>query len=88
MSVIQYLGNNEFKISRKELERLLTSDLTLTALNIGGVDNWDYHYDSQKEYMEEYVENHDGVEVEDPRYPEISDAVRHEVKLIEGAVGE
>lgn len=38
--------------------------------------------------MEEYVENHEGVEVEDPRYPEISDAVRHEVKLIEGAVGE
>ena len=87
MFEIQHLDNDEFKISRKELERLLTSDLTLTALNIGGVDNWDYHYDSQKEYMEEYVENHEDVEVDDPRYPEISDAVRHEMKLIEDADG-
>lgn len=87
MFEIQHLGNDEFKISRKELERLLTSDLTLTALNIGGVDNWDYHYDSQNEYMEEYVENHEDVEVDDPRYPEISDAVRHEMKLIEDADG-
>lgn len=37
--------------------------------------------------MEEYVENHEDVEVDDPHYPEISDAVRHEMKLIEDADG-
>lgn len=88
MPEIQYLGNDEFKISRKELKRLITSDHTLSALEGASVNSWGYYYKSLKEYMEEYLDYHEGVEVEDPRYPEISDAVRHEMKLIEEADGE
>lgn len=88
MPEIQYLGNDEFKITRAELESLLHSYHTLNALEDGGVDNWNYHWESQEEYINGYAEDHKGMEFDDEEYPEMSDVVNHNMKLLEGTVGE
>lgn len=88
MSSIQYLGNGEFKITRDELKRLISADHMLSALNDGGVDNWHFHWESQEEYVKWYAECHEGMDFEDEECPEMSDVVNHNMKLLEGTVGE
>lgn len=82
MSAIQYLGNDEFKVSRKELAGLLKSEAILSALEWAGVDNWCGWDDARGDYVHEYVEEHEDMEAEDPWFDEI---VAHKLKLIEEA---
>lgn len=43
-------------ISKKEYEELLHRDKMLTALESGGVDNWEWYFESLQEYYPEYLE--------------------------------
>ena len=82
MSAIQYLGNDEFKISRNELAGLLKSDTILSALEWAGVDKCCGCKNKIIDYVREYVEEHEDMEAEDPWFDEI---VAHKLKLIEEA---
>lgn len=82
MSAIQYLGNDEFKVSRNELAGLLKSEAIFSALEQAGVDNWCGWDDARGDYVREYVEEHEDMEAEDPWFDEIA---AHKLKLIEEA---
>ena len=43
-----------FEISREELVELLECRYRLTALEYGGVDNWDWYSESCSEFLDDY----------------------------------
>lgn len=47
----QWDGKN-FVLSEDDLVRLLESDMELTALECGGVDNWDYRGEACRDYLD------------------------------------
>ena len=54
MALVNVQWNGEgFVLSEDELVRLLESDMELTALGCGGVDNWDWYDDSCSDYLDE-----------------------------------
>ena len=66
-----------YKITRNELLTFLRSDLRLAALESGGVDNWVWYGDSQKEYINDY-NNCNGTEAED-----FDDIAKYELSMYE-----
>ena len=53
MSLVNAQWNGEgFVLSEEELVRLLESDMELTALECGGVDNWDYCGEACCDYLD------------------------------------
>ncbi len=46
-----------YLINEKELKELLTSHLTLMALDSGGVNNWEWYGDALNGFVEEWIEN-------------------------------
>ena len=69
----QWDGKN-FVLSEEELVRLLESDMELTALECGGVDNWDYRGEACCDYL-------DAVGFDD-----FEDAARDAVAALKGGV--
>lgn len=67
----QWDGKN-FVLSEDDLVRLLESDMELTALECGGVDNWDYRGEACCDYLEE------------AGFSDFEDAARDEVAKLKG----
>ena len=67
----QWDGKN-FVLSEDDLVRLLESDMELTALECGGVDNWDYCGEACCDYLEE------------AGFRNFADAARDEVAKLKG----
>ena len=67
----QWDGKN-FVLSEDDLVRLLESDMELTALECGGVDNWDYRGEACCDYLEE------------AGFSDFEDAARDEVATLKG----
>ena len=54
MAIVNAQWNGEgFVLSEGELVRLLESDMQLTALECGGVDNWEYRGEAYCDYLDE-----------------------------------
>lgn len=54
MSLVNAQWNGEgFVLSEDELARLVKGNLILSALNRGGVDNWDWYDDARCDYLDE-----------------------------------
>ena len=71
----QWDGKN-FILSEGELVRLLESDVRLTALGCGGVDNWEWYGDACGEYLME----------ECPGFDDFEDVARDAVAQLKGGV--
>lgn len=75
-----------YKISEKRLRELLEAEITLSALNSGGVDNWEWYGVSINDFLEFWLdENTDityGWDKDDIRFEElqISNIVDEEIK--------
>lgn len=64
-------------ISEKELLELLESHYRLAALELGGVDNWNWYFDSCVDFVNDYmhdngIENSEDVEIEDFWFADIA----------------
>lgn len=68
----------KYILTEEQLERLLTAALRLTALESGGVDNWDWYGESIRDFIGSWVnEKH-----KDPNEEwEISDIAHEDLKL-------
>lgn len=47
---IKKLENGNYEVEKEFLKNLLYSDEKLNALEIGGVDNWEYYAESLEDY--------------------------------------
>ena len=52
-------------VEEKKLKELIESQLKLTALKSGGVDNWEWYGESRKEIIKEYFPNKNEEELDD-----------------------
>lgn len=68
----------KYILTEEQLERLLTAALRLTALESGGVDNWDWYGESIRDFIDSWVNE----EHKDPNEEwEISDIAHEDLKL-------
>lgn len=77
MAIVNAQWNGEgFVLSEKELVRLVKGNLLLSALNRGGVDNWEWYGDACGEYLME----------ECPGFDDFEDVARDAVAQLKGGV--
>lgn len=75
MSIANAQWNGEgFVLSEDELVRLIESDMELTALECGGVDNWDYRGEACCDYLDVMG------------FDDFEDAARDAVAALKGSV--
>ena len=66
-----------YKLTRNELLTFLRSELRLAALEAGGVDNWTWYGESQKDFINDYNDCN-AIEAED-----FDDIAEHELSMYE-----
>ena len=64
-----------YKVSEKELKEFIMAAARLEALEAGGVDNWDWCYESKQDYLNDYfsVNEPDWFEDNIPSFDMIAD---------------